>query len=420
MVTGKEHDMEAQVMKRYAAVILDACLGLKEGDRLKISAEPCHRAFLLELAEAAYRRGARTVRFDYREPRLQRLFVDLARETWIEDISSIVRKEGDTMVEENWSLLFLTGEEDPEVLEGADPGRLQRAMRVRSEALTALREAQMSNKVIWCVVPAPTPAWGRRVFGDAGRPLPADPEAALMAELLPILRLDGPDPAAAVLNHAREVEGRARKLDSLALAELHFQGPGTDLRIGLSPRSRWIGGGSRTPEGRFFLPNHPSEEVFTSPDCRLAEGRAACTRPVEVLGAKVEGAWFQFKGGEVVDFGADRNRESLARYFETDRGARSLGEAALVDGSGPIFKSGLVFNDALIDENAACHIALGAAYDEAFEGSTDMDKAARTATGFNDSMVHTDFMIGSPEVEVTGTTRDGRSIPLITKGNFAF
>jgi aminopeptidase len=152
----------------------------------------------------------------------------------------------------------------------------------------------------------------------------------------------------------------------------------------------------------------------------LAEGRAACTRPVEVLGAKVEGAWFQFKGGEVVDFGADRNRESLARYFETDRGARSLGEAALVDGSGPIFKSGLVFNDALIDENAACHIALGAAYDEAFEGSTDMDKAARTATGFNDSMVHTDFMIGSPEVEVTGTTRDGRSIPLITKGNFAF
>jgi aminopeptidase len=280
-------------------------------------------------------------------------------------------------------------------------------------------EAQMSNRLIWCVAPVPTAAWGTQVFEDAGRKAPADPEAALLAELLPILRLDAADPGAVVRSPAKEIEARAKRLDALALAELHFKGPGTDLRVGLSRRSRWVGGGSRTPDGRYFLANHPSEEVFTSPDARLTEGRAACTRPVEVLGAKVEGAWFEFRGGEVVDFGAAENRASLERYFDIEPHAKRLGEVALVDGSGPIFKSGLVFNNALIDENAACHIALGAAYEEAFEGSEGMDEEAKKGEGFNTSLVHTDFMIGSEKVEVSGIDGNGREKTLIHDGSFA-
>jgi aminopeptidase len=411
--------MEKSTMERYAALLIDACLGLKAGDRLRIAGEPCARPFMHVLAETAYRRGARQVRLEYPDPSLERIFVDNVREEWVEDISALVKREADCLVEEGWSYLRLTGEERPGVLEGADTDRLQRFSRVRSLARKNLMEAQMSSRLIWCVAPLPTAAWGRQVFEDAGRDAPADPEAALLAELLPILRLDAPDTGAIVLSHAREIEARCKRLDALSLSALRFSGPGTELRVGLSRRSRWVGGGSRTPDGRYFLANHPSEEAFTSPDARLTEGRATCTRPVEVLGAKVEGAWFEFRGGVVVDFGAAKNRGSLERYFQIEPNARRLGEVALVDGSGPIFRSGLVFNDALIDENAACHIALGAAYEEAFEGSEGMDEEAKRGEGFNTSLVHTDFMIGSGQVEVTGIDGGGRERPLIHDGSFA-
>jgi aminopeptidase len=411
--------MGKSAMGRYAALLIDACMGLKGGDRIRIVGEAPARPFMLVLAETAYRRGARQVRLEYPDPSLERIFADNVREEWVEDLSALVKREADCLVEEGWSYLRLVGEEQPGILEGADSSRLQRSSRVRSQARKNLMEAQMSNRLIWCVAPLPTAAWGRRVFQDAGRKLPDDPEAALLGELLPILRLDAADPGAAVLSHAKEIEARAKRLDALALAELRFKGPGTDLRVGLSRRSRWVGGGSRTPDGRYFLANHPSEEVFSSPDARLTEGRASCTRPVEVLGAKVGGAWFEFKGGEVVDFGAAENRASLERYFQIEPNAKRLGEVALVDGSGPIFKSGLVFNNALIDENAACHIALGAAYEEAFAGSEGMDEEAKEAEGFNTSLVHTDFMIGSEKVEVTGLDGSGRERPLIHDGSFA-
>jgi len=412
--------MEKSTMERYAALLIDACLGLKAGDRLRIAGEPCARPFMHVLAETAYRRGARQVRLEYPDPSLERIFVDNVREEWVEDVSALVKREADCLVEEGWSYLRLTGEERPGVLEGADSGRLQRFSRVRSLARKNLMEAQMSSRLIWCVAPLPTAAWGRQVFEDAGRDAPADPEAALLAELLPILRLDAPDPGALVLSHAREIEARCKRLDALALSALRFSGPGTELRVGLSRRSRWVGGGSRTPDGRYFLANHPSEEAFTSPDARLTEGRATCTRPVEVLGAKVEGAWFEFRGGVVVDFGAAKNR-GLPRALLPDRAQcpapRRGGPRRRA--RGPIFRSGLVFNDALIDENAACHIALGAAYEEAFEGSEGMDEEAKRGEGFNTSLVHTDFMIGSGQVEVTGIDGGGRERPLIHDGSFA-
>ena len=409
--------MDERWNRAYARLLAGACLGIGPGSRLRISAEIAHRDLVRAVAEEAYALGARAVRADFDDPRLARIRVDASRDEWLDDRVLPLERLASAYAEERWSTLSLVGEEEPGVMEGADPGRASRAARARSKAWKEFRELSMSNRVAWCVAPAPTAAWARAI-------LPAEllegrePEAALAEVLRPILRLDEADPAAAWLAQLASIEARARRLAELAPAYLDFRGPGTELRVGLSPRSRWVGGGSSTPEGRRFSPNIPTEEVFSTPDARLTEGRAACSRPVEVLGAKVEGAWFEFEAGRVARAGASRNAASLERYLDTDPGARRLGEVALVDSSGPIARSGLVFDNGLIDENAACHIALGAGYEEAFAGSEAMDEAAKEAEGFNLSLVHVDFMIGSEEVDVSAVDAKGASTPLIRGGRF--
>lgn len=411
--------MTERELNAYAAVLVDTCLDFKSGGRLRIACEAVNRELALACARRAYELGARAVRIDWADMRLARAQAELLREEWLDDKPLLTERIFDAYVEEGWSALNILGEEDPSLMEGADPARLQRLGRARSLAVKKYHDAVISNRIAWCVAPSPTAAWGKAVFEGSKRPVPADPEAALWKELVPILRLDAPEPARAVREHMEALQERARRLDELSLRAVRFKGPGTDLTVVVAPASKWIGGGSTTPDGRNFYPNLPTEEVFCSPDWRGTEGRAACTRPFDLYGQKVRGAWIEFRAGELVDFGADENAGALARWVETDPGARRLGELALVDGSGPIFRSGLVYGNALIDENAACHVALGSAYEEAFRGIETVPEGERTKLGFNESMVHEDLMIGSDAVEVTGVDAAGREVPLISKGRFA-
>ena len=212
---------------------------------------------------------------------------------------------------------------------------------------------------------------------------------------------------------------RGRALDTQGLRWLRFQGPGTDLRVALSPDSRWLGGGDTTPEGHPFMANIPTEEIFTTPDFRGTEGTIATTRRARIHGTVVEGATLTFRAGEVTACSATRGAEALERFLETDPGARRLGEVALVDSSSPIWQSGLVFDSMLLDENAACHVALGAGYDLAMQGVEGLDDAAKAARGFNTSAVHEDLMVGSDAVSVTGEDASGKSVPVIVRGRFA-
>ena len=184
------------------------------------------------------------------------------------------------------------------------------------------------------------------------------------------------------------------------------------------PQSRFRGGDEKAANGRTFAPNLPTEEVFTTPDWRRTEGHVACTRPVEVMGAEVENPRFTFRDGRVVEFEATKNRDILARYLTQDAQSNALGEVALVDASSRIFQSGRVFHNILFDENAACHIALGSGYPDAVEGGRERGGDELKAMGCNVSQVHTDFMIGGPEVSVDALTRDGRTVRVIEKGSF--
>jgi aminopeptidase len=405
--------IERDALRAYAALTLDAGLRVGKGTLLRIGGEPVQRELMLLFAEEAYARGAATVRLEYDDQRLARIRVDKSPEEHLDDVSEILRADAEILVREKWSMLRIAGYEDASAMEGADHARLTRIQRARSRALQTVRDAQMASRIPWCVIASPTEAWARAVFGPSGT------VERLWQVLVPILRLDDPDPTAALRRHMEGLGLRARTLNEKGIRSLHFQGPGTDLRIALSPASRWLGGTDATPEGKVFMPNIPSEEVFSTPDFRETEGTVTATRRARIHGAIVEGARLDFRHGEVVSCSATRGGDALERFLETDAGSRRLGEVALVDSLSPIWKSGLVFDSMLFDENAACHIALGAAYDLAFSGAELLDDEEKARRGFNTSFVHEDFMIGSEEMSVTGTDAGGKDVPIIVRGKFA-
>lgn len=412
--------MDHSSLRSYAELLAGACLGLGEGWRLHVSCEPPHREMARLVAAAAWERGVRELRVTYVDELQNRVAVERKAEAWLDEVSGLETAINERMAAEGWSMLLFWGDEDPSAMEGINPGRLQRFRKARYAAFDPYWKAMSTWSNAWCCAPFPTEAWARRAYLLSGRPAPAAPLEALWADLAPILRLDAPDPAAAWLADIGRLAKRAELLNAAPIATLRFRGPGTDLAVGLSPRSRWASVGARSTAGAFFTANIPSEEVFTTPDFRLTEGIASSTKPVNVLGLCVEGAWFRFAAGEVVDCGAARNAEVLRRSLETDPGARRLGEVAIVDADNPVGRSGLVFDNALLDENAACHIALGCGHELDFEGAEDMDAAARLAAGFNESLEHRDFMFGGEEVEVDALLRDGRSLPLMRGGDFVF
>jgi aminopeptidase len=409
-----------EFLARYADLLIGTCLNLERGMRLLIRCEIPNRELARRCAESAWKRGARDVKVRFADRRIERCAIESMDEAWLDGISKFEKSDSARLAKEGWAYLWLLGEEDPEYLEGVNAARVQRWNRARSVEFGPYLKALVSDAIPWCVAPAPTEAWARWTFEASGREMPADPAAALWKALFPMLRMDSADPSKAWLADSARLEARAALMMERRFDSLRFSGPGTDLLVGLSPRSRWKSAVSGTlGEGRRFTPNIPSEEIFTTPDARRTEGRAALTRPVRVNGVMVEGAWFRFEHGEAVESGAARNAEALSRHLASDLSLRRLGEVALVECTNPVAESGLVFGNVLLDENAACHIALGFGYEPAFEGAGEMDGKTREAAGFNEAIDHIDFMIGSKSIDVDGLDAAGNPTAVMRSGRFA-
>jgi len=305
--------------------------------------------------------------------------------------------------------------DDPTLLSAEDPAKVARANKARSIAYRPALELITDFAINWNLVPAATPGWARQVFPG----LPAEEAVAkLWDAIFAACRVDVGDPVAEWARHNRTLHARTAFLNGKDYAAVHFRGPDTDLRVGLSDGHLWAGGAEPAKNGIVCNPNIPTEEVFTTPHALRVDGVVRSTKPLAYQGTLIDGIAVRFEGGRIVEAHASKGAEVLRKVLATDEGAARLGEVALVPHSSPISKSGLLFRNTLFDENAASHIALGQAYTTCLKDSTGVPMEELAKRGANASLIHIDWMIGSDQVDLDGITKAGEAEPLMRKGEF--
>ncbi|MBB6481451.1 aminopeptidase [Spirochaeta isovalerica] len=400
-------------LKEYAEIILRSGINLKEGQcvRIRCGVEDYHFARLL--GQEAYRMGSGYVHIDILDNYLDLSRFSYQKEEQLDYIPHFLIDEGRVMLDEDWANIRIDNVGEGNVLKDADPGNVARNRRALGRELKFFNRSLMADEHSWCVVALPGKSWAEKVLGKGAT------VEELWDVLKPILRLDRDDPTEAWEEHNNTLHARCDRYNGLKFDRIRFRSEGTDLTVGLSERSLWCGGPMPLADGRLYNANIPSEEIFTTPDWRRTEGYVKVTKPVSVREKMVTGAEFRFEKGKVVSFRAEEGEDALKEYFDTDEGASFLGEIALVQNDSPISNSGLIFHSILYDENASCHMALGAGYPSCLKDFKELDSAEKLKdAGCNDSMVHTDFMIGGPDTELTAYTVDGKEIPLMKDGNF--
>jgi aminopeptidase len=389
--------------RRLADLVVEYGANVQPGQIVGVTTYPGKEELTREVARAAYQRGARWVDVLCFDPWVKRQRLAYADESTLDYVPSWMIDRLEWLSDEHAARVTLNGPASPEALAGIEPSRAGRDILPYLPNTGDVVNRATTN---WCVAPAPTVGWARLVYPDL------EPEEAydrLWAAIAHVCRLDEDDPAAAWRARAGTLESVASRLTERRFDAIRLHGPGTDLTVGLFATSVWHAADFTTVDGLRHFPNIPSEEMFTTPDPTRVDGHVTATRPLEVYGAMLDGIRVEFAGGKAVRLDADRGADTLRSLAAKDEGAARLGELALVDGEGRIGPLGTTFYETLLDENAASHVALGSGYDLGVEGDADKAKV-------NQSRIHVDFMIGSPELDVDGITADGAVVPLLRGG----
>ena len=393
--------MDDATIERLADLLVGFGANVQPGQVVAVGCSPGKEYLVRAIAASAYKRGAKFVDVSWFDPWVKRARLEHAPDDTLDHVPGWYGERVLALGRERAAQIALTGPVAPGLYEDLDPVRAGR------DRLPALKESGVvvtERTTNWSVGPCPTPAWAELVHPDL------EPEAALdrlWEQIIHVLRLDEDDPVAAWLQRRDALLSAATRLTSRGFDALHYTGPGTDLTVGLLPGAEWQAAAFETVDGLAHMPNLPTEEVFTTPDPERTEGRVRSSKPLVLQdGTVVGGLEVRFEGGRVVGLEADAGGDTLRTIIGRDAGAARLGEVALVDGAGRIGALDTVFYDTLLDENAASHLALGQGFPHL------LSDPARA----NQSEIHIDFMIGAPELDVSGSVVGGERVPVLVGG----
>lgn len=400
-------------LARYAELLVKVGVNLPEGGKLLVNAPLAAAPLVRLVARAAYRAGAVDVRVNYFDEHLGLALYEEGSDDAVAYLPGWAAQEAQNMLEDGYARLAIRGD-DPALLRGVDPDRVALRSKLTGQAMRAVSEAVSGMAVNWTVAAMSTPAWARAVYPG----LPEEEAVSrLWDDIFTVTRADRPDPVAAWQEHIAALARRSEYLNGKQYAAVHLKSElGTDLTVGLAEGHIWQGGAEEAKNGIVGVPNLPTDEVFTMPHRDRVDGWAVASKPLSVRGQVVEGIRVRFEQGRAVEATAAQGEDTLRKLLDTDEGASHLGEIALVAASAPVAQTGTLFFNTLFDENAASHIALGRCYSTNVQHGENPE--ALKAAGGNDSLIHVDWMIGTPGTDVDGVTASGEREALMRGGEW--
>ena len=407
--------MRKSVLRAYARLIARSGVNIQKGQEVFIAADLDQPEFVAMLVDECYKCKAKKVVVDWNYQPLQKLHVRHRSLTTLSRVEDYELARWQHYVDTIPCRIYLLSE-DPDGLKGIDQTKLAKSQQAKFPIIKPYRD-KIENRYQWCIAAVPGEAWAKKLFPGLRRSQAVE---KLWEAILSTSRALEGDPVANWDAHNADIHSRCDYLNSLHIRQLRYKSAtGTDFTVGMIPQAHFCGGSEKSLQGIVFNPNIPTEECFISPKRGEAEGIVYATKPLSYQGQLIDGFWIRFHEGKAVEWHAEQNNDLLTKLITMDEGSAYLGECALVPYDSPISNQKILFYNTLFDENAACHLAFGEAYPECVKGGEAMSKEELKAAGLNDSNTHVDFMVGTADLSIIGTTKDGREIPVFVNGNFA-
>ncbi len=407
--------MKKSVLRAYAELIVRCGVNVQKGQEVLIYAELDQPEFVKLVVEEAYKAKAKKVTVEWNYQPLEKLHVRYQSVKTMGTVTDFQKARQQHYCDTMPARIHLISE-DPDGLKGMNMEKVAKARKMSYPILKPYIDMREGNQQ-WCIAAVPGAAWAKKVFPGVRTSVAME---KLWEAILYTSRVTE-DPIGEWEKHNQNIHARCDYLNSLGIAKLHYTADnGTDFTVGMIPEAIFCGGSEVSRQGVVFNPNIPSEECFISPKRGEAEGIVYSTKPLSYQGQLIDNFFIRFEKGKAVEAKAEVGEELLNTMISMDEGAAYLGECALVPEKSPIAESGLLFYNTLFDENAACHLALGMGYVDTIRDHHNKTLEECRQLGVNDSMIHEDFMIGCPSMNIDAITRDGKVIPIFRNGNWAF